>query len=41
MTKDKQRLLGAVAAAAVIAGGAGFGLSALLNRNDPPAAAKA
>ncbi|ODT58602.1 MAG: efflux transporter periplasmic adaptor subunit [Phenylobacterium sp. SCN 69-14] len=41
MTKDKQRLFGAVAAAAVIAGGAGFGLSALLNRNDAPAAAKA
>ena len=40
MTKDKQRLFGAVAAAAVIAGGAGFGLSALLNRNDAPAAAK-
>lgn len=41
MTKDKQRLFGAVAVAAVIAGGAGFGLSALVNRDAAPAAAKA
>lgn len=40
MKQDKSRLYGVVAAAAVIAGLGGFGLSSLLNRSDAPAAAK-
>ena len=38
MRKDNTRLFGAVAAIALVAGLGGFGLSQLLNRDEPPAA---
>lgn len=41
MRQDKTRLYGAAAAIALVAAVGGFGLSSLVNRNDPPPAAAA